>query len=187
MLNKLLEKFFIKEEREYVDLYVSKSNNDNHIAISKVDDYIEFRFLNTNLELYKHYLYPTFWLKCVNELRKKFFYEEHILDFKEDDPLYIYLYRLCPYIYIHIIQEDRRPDLNKEEAQSSLGYKFKTQIFVRFLLLEYSFILHSLSTGFVHKYDYSKIGTIIRSINKYGWINTNLISTDLNSDFSDRY
>ena len=59
MLNKLLEKFFIKEEREYVDLYVSKSNNDNHIAISKVDNYIEFRFLNTNLELYKHYLYPT--------------------------------------------------------------------------------------------------------------------------------
>jgi len=121
------------------------------------------------------------------KIRKIFLYEEHILDFNEFDPLYIYLYRLCPYIYIQIIQEDRIPDLSKEEARCSLGYKFKTQIFVRFLWLEYSFILHSLSTGSVYKYDYSKIGTIIRSVNKYGRINENLISTDLNSDFSDRY
>lgn len=102
-----------------------------------------------NIELHRHWFNPKF---ILSELRKQFFYEHKEQDIESEyNPYYGYSYQICPYIYITICQEDRKPDLTQKEAQKSLGYKFKTKIRVRLLWLEYSFILRSIKLGWVIK------------------------------------
>ena len=53
------------------------------------------------------------------------------------------------FIELRIIQEDRRPDFTPEEAKERLGYKYKTQMFVRFFWFTASFVGHSMRIGSV--------------------------------------
>lgn len=44
---------------------------------------------------------------------------------------------------LNYIIEDRRPDLTEEEAQKTLGYKFKTIITIKFIGYKKSFTIRS--------------------------------------------
>lgn len=53
------------------------------------------------------------------------------------------------FVSIWYIVEDRRPDLTMEEAQTLMGYKYKTQLTVNLFLKTYSFVFRTVNLPYI--------------------------------------